>query len=72
MHPKASAVMTDSQDTGSAKVDRQKVQILQGENDRVERALFIAAIRQGLEEAELGLGQPAEQVFAELAKQHGL
>lgn len=39
--------------------------------DEVESTRFIEAVRQGLREADLGRGRPAEEVFAEMQVKYG-
>lgn len=40
--------------------------------DEVERARFVSAIREGIEEARAGQGRPAEQVYEEMRSKYGL
>ncbi len=40
--------------------------------ERMDRAETLAAIKQGLEEAERGESRPAGEVFAELRAKHGI
>ena len=51
---------------GKAKLVIQDAEAYQAILDEVEHVRFIQGVRQGLREAELGLGIPAEEVFAEL------
>lgn len=57
---------------GKAKLVIQDADAYQGMLDELERARFVDAVRQGIHEADQGLGRPAEEVFAEMKGKHGL
>lgn len=57
---------------GKAEVVVQDVASYQRLLDLAERAEAIEGIRRGLESAARGEGRPAEEIYAELRKRHGL
>jgi prevent-host-death family protein len=57
---------------GRAEVVVQDAESYQDMAERLDRAETLAAIRQGLAEAERGESRDAETVFTELAEKHGL
>src|SRR5579884_586713 len=57
---------------GKAKLVIQDAEAYQALLDELERSRFIAAVRQGIQESEQGLGRPAEDVFAEMKAKYDL
>jgi PHD/YefM family antitoxin component YafN of YafNO toxin-antitoxin module len=57
---------------GKAKLVVQDAEAYQLLLDQLERAKFIDAVRLGLNEAEQGLGRPAEEAFQAMKSKYGL
>lgn len=57
---------------GKAKLVIQDAEAYQEMLDELEKSRFIDAVRQGLKEADQGLGRPAEVVFVEMKAKYGL
>src|SRR4051812_28373982 len=57
---------------GKAKLVVQDAEAYQALLDELERSRFMEAVRQGLREADQGLGRPAEEAFAEMKQKYGL
>ena len=57
---------------GDAQVVIQDAESFQRMVDELDRNHFIKAMRDGLQESERGLGQPAEVVYEEMKAKYGL
>ncbi len=57
---------------GKARLVVQDAEAYQSILDELEKARFMAAVRQGLKESDEGLGRPAEAVYAEMKEWFGL
>jgi prevent-host-death family protein len=66
---KAPVVLTVN---GKAELVVQDAESYQAMLDRLEQIDAIEGIRRGLEQMERGEGKPAEEVFAEFRKRHGI
>lgn len=57
---------------GKAKLVIQDAEAYQSMLDELERARFLDAVRQGIQEADQSQGRSAEEVFAEMKVKYGL